>query len=168
MLQRFFPDLILDNFKEVSYEILEKKNIKAIILDIDNTLVTYDQLEPTEDVISWVRDLQKKDIKLSIVSNAKAPRVEKFNKKLNLFIVSKAAKPSTYGFLKALEQMKVEPYQTAVIGDQIFTDIYGGKRANMLTILVKPISNNEIFPIRIKRWVEKFVFYRYYKTNKKN
>jgi HAD superfamily phosphatase (TIGR01668 family) len=166
MLEKFFPDKIFESFKEISYEFLKKNKLEAVILDIDNTLVTYEQAEPTDEVIEWIRGLQQKNIKVSIVSNAKRTRVEKFNEKLGLFFVPKASKPSTYGFLKAAKQMQVQPYQTAVVGDQIFTDIHGGKRANMFAIFIKPISKEEMSLIRIKRFVEKFVFYIYKKRRK--
>lgn len=164
MFEKFFPDIFVDKFIDITPKLLSDKRISAVILDIDNTLVHYDVEEPTEEVMNWIYSLQEMGIKACILSNAKKPRVEKFNEKLGLNYIYKAGKPSIKGYLKAAELMHVQPYQTAVIGDQIFTDIYGGKRSSMLSILVKPISLIEIWPIRLKRLLEGFILYRYKKS----
>jgi HAD superfamily phosphatase (TIGR01668 family) len=165
MIEKFFPNIDVNAFGDVTPKMLIDNRISAVILDIDNTLVTYAVEEPTKEVIEWINLLKSNGINACLVSNAKKARVEKFNEKLGINYIFKAGKPKLSGFLKAAEVMHVQPYQTAVIGDQIFTDIYGGRRANMFTILVKPISEVEIWPIRVKRFFEKFIIY-FYKNSK--
>jgi HAD superfamily phosphatase (TIGR01668 family) len=104
----------------------------------------------------------------SIKCNKK--RVDRFNEKLNIHAIHRAVKPCLGAFKRALILMKTKPEETAVVGDQIFTDIYGGNRLNMLTILVKPLHKKEFFFVKLKRWPEKHVLEKYdkYKKNSKD
>lgn len=167
MFEKFFPKIYVDNIYEITPELLKSHRIEAVILDIDNTLVTYEMIVPTDEVVEWIEVLKKNKIKVCILSNASKERVAEFSKGLDIYAVHRASKPSTKGFIKAIKEMKVQPFQTAVIGDQIFTDIYGGNKSSMFTILVKPITIKEILPIRIKRMLEKPVLMCFFKEQKR-
>lgn len=166
-MKKFYPDRVVDIFSEVTNEYLIENNIKGLILDVDNTLVTYEEPEPTKEVINWIDGIKASNIKVCIVSNGRKERVEMFNKYLKLPAVYEAGKPLNKGFEEAMGVMGVNAENTAIMGDQIFTDIYGGNRLNMITIYVKPISLNEIIPIKAKRLLEKLVFVAYNKKIKK-
>ena len=92
--------------------------------------------------------------------------VLKFNEKLGVDAISRASKPSRKPF-EAIKIMGIKAEETAVIGDQLFTDIYGGNKLNMFTILVKPIATKEFIFVRMKRLAEKFVLARHAKSNQK-
>ena len=163
-----YPNIYLDNIKKITFELLEKKNIKGLILDIDNTIIDYDKniLEGTE---SWCNNLKQQGIKMCILSNTnKVQKVKKVAEKLKLKYLYFAHKPSKKGFRKAMQILELKPENIAVVGDQIFTDVYGGNRSKMFTILTKPIDTRDIWLTRLKRPFEKIVLKKYLKGVEKN
>ncbi|MDQ2086813.1 YqeG family HAD IIIA-type phosphatase [Herbivorax sp. ANBcel31] len=167
MISRFYPDLIAEDVKKIDLNYLIDNNIKGLILDIDNTLVPDYIEEAGVDIIDWLDKVKKMGFKVCIVSNASQKRVLKFNEKLGVDAISRASKPRKKPFLKAVKLMGIRPGQIAVIGDQVFTDIYGGNKLNMFTILVTPIAVKEFILVKMKRRVEKFVLARHAKTTRK-
>jgi len=163
MLERYFPALALEKVQDITPEILDKYNIKGIILDIDNTLVPQYTKEPDEQCIKWIENIRKAGYKLCIVSNASQSRVDRFNNKLSLKTIHRAFKPSVKSFNKGAELMGLKNENVAVVGDQIFTDIYGGNKAGMFTILVKPLKKKEFIYVTLKRLPEKLILSKYKK-----
>ncbi|HWR61178.1 MAG TPA: YqeG family HAD IIIA-type phosphatase, partial [Clostridia bacterium] len=151
------PDLYLKSIHELKAGLLAEKGISAIIIDIDNTLVSWDTREPDEKVHQFVYDLVQKGFRICILSNNSRKRVEEFNKGLKLPAIHKAIKPSRNAFKRAMKLMDATAENTAVIGDQLFTDILGGNRMGLYTILVSPISEKEFIWTRLVRKVEKAV-----------
>ncbi|MGE5473581.1 MAG: YqeG family HAD IIIA-type phosphatase [Ignavibacteriales bacterium] len=160
MIERFFPDMEVNKVEDISIDDLRDNNIKAIILDIDNTICEW-KMEPAENVKAWLGLLKRNGIQICLVSNNKRYRVEKIGRILEINSIHSAIKPSRKGFLSAISIMNVTPEETAVIGDQIFTDIYGGNRLNMLTIYVKPICDKDYLFVRMKRPFERFILRKY-------
>lgn len=160
---KLYPDLYLTNIKEITTEILEENNIKGLILDIDNTLVDFDK-NILVGAKEWCEDLKIKGIKMCILSNTnKVNKVKKVASILNLEYIYFAHKPNKKGFKKAQDILKLKAENIAVVGDQIFTDIYGGNRSKMFTILTKPIDKRDIFITKIKRPFEKIIIKKYIK-----
>ena len=157
MLKKLKPNFIYNNIFEIKPEIFISKNIKAVIFDIDDTLVANDVKEPTYEVIKYFDKLQEKGIKISIISNGKKERVELFNKKLGFYATYRALKPRKGPIKKALSYFGTKAENTALVGDQLFTDIYGGNRMGLTTFLVTPIKNDETKFIVFKRKLEKMV-----------
>lgn len=157
MIEKYYPDLYCDSIRHIDLEKLKNKGIKGLILDIDNTLVPMHSKDADENAISWIKELKTKGFKVCILSNAAEKRVLRFNKSIDVTAIHRAFKPAGKAFLKAAEEMGLEPENIAVVGDQIFTDIHGGNKANMFTILVKPIDKKEILYVRLKRGPEKLV-----------
>lgn len=158
-----YPDIYLNNVKEINIELLKKYDIKGLILDIDNTLIDYDK-NILEGAKEWCDNLKKQGIKMCILSNTnKVQKVKKVADELNLSYEYFAHKPSKKGFRKAKELLELEPSNIGVVGDQIFTDVFGGNRSEMKTILTKPIDKRDILITRIKRPFEKIFINRYVK-----
>ena len=135
-----YPSIYIENIKKITLELLKEKKIKGLILDIDNTLIDYDKnlLEGTKE---WCDNLKENDIKLCILSNTnKVKKVEKVAKILNLEYIYFAHKPSKKGFLMAQKLLGLNKEEIAIVGDQIFTDVWGGNRVGMYTILTKPTT----------------------------
>ena len=133
-------DMVCQNIFEIDPAVLTSRGITLLLADLDNTLVPYGVPLPTDEVRAWNDKLKAAGVTLFVLSNnrhAHRPRV--FSEGLGVPFVGHAGKPGTAGFIKAMEQMGVSPEQTAIVGDQIFTDILGGSRAGVTTILVKPI-----------------------------
>jgi HAD superfamily phosphatase (TIGR01668 family) len=164
MLKKFFPKLIIKKYQDIDIKFLNERNIRGLILDIDNTLVPYSTEEPDDELIEWLEDLKKNGIKICIISNANEQRVKVFNEKLDLVAIAKAGKPKLAPFNKGIRVLNLQPYEIAMLGDQVFTDIYGGNRANLYTILVERITPKELIFIKFKRIFEKIVINSYRKS----
>lgn len=161
----FVPDIMFDNALDISPDLLIAKGIRAVVLDIDNTLVTYGVAEPTEEVIAWIDALKNAGLGVAIASNNHAPRVELFNEKIGVFATCESKKPSARAVKAACEHFGVQPSETAVIGDQIFTDVWCARNAGALAILVKPIPYPENLFFKCKRVLEKPFIRAYRKKN---
>ena len=160
MIERFFPDKEVGKVEEILIEDLKEKKIKGVILDIDNTISEW-KLDPTDNVVAWLEMLKRNDIKICLVSNNRRARVERLSRKLELHAVHDAFKPRRKAFLSALVLMDIKAEETAVVGDQIFTDVYGGNRLNMYTIYVNPISERDHCFVKMKRPFERYVLRKY-------
>ena len=149
-----YPDAYFDKVEDINIEFLNKNKIKALILDVDNTLVDRTK-KMSENVIKWVKELKGQGVKLYILSNTNdKEKVETISKQLDLRYSSFAMKPFKRGFIKAQKDLKEKPENIAIVGDQIFTDIVGGNRCKMFTILVEPINNKEFWYTVWKRPIE--------------
>lgn len=161
MTDIFYPSLAVDSIRDITVELLDKNNIKGLILDIDNTLVPNHVADADENTVQWIEGMKSAGFKLCIVSNASKKRVVRFNDRLQLYAVHRATKPGTRAFEKAGRMMDFKNKNIAVVGDQIFTDIFGGNRVGMFTILVKPIDKHEGSLVKFKRILEKRILKRY-------
>lgn len=157
MKTRLKPDLYISTVHDLDTGILKNKGISGIIIDIDNTLVSWDTKEPDEKAINLICRLTSEGFKVCILSNNTRKRVEDFNKCLNLPAIHKAVKPRKGAFVKAMRLLGTGIHCTAVIGDQLFTDVYGGNRLGLFTVLVSPISEKEFIWTRLVRKIEKSV-----------
>ena len=128
MLSSLLPDLLAPSAVSIPPHWLHSRGFRALILDIDNTLVTYDDPKPTPPVLAWFSELAALGIQVAFVSNNKAGRVNLFNESLGFFAFPKAKKPLKSGIEHALAVLGVPREQVCVIGDQFFTDILGAKR----------------------------------------
>lgn len=160
---KIYPKIYLDNVMEIKLEMLNNNGIKGIILDVDNTLINYDRKMP-EGIITWCSRLKKEGMKFCIVSNTnKKEKVKEVAKVLDIPFITFAKKPFKKGFIEAKEILKLQEKQIAVVGDQIMTDIIGGNRAGMYTILTKPLDEKDILITKIKRPLEKLIIKEYLK-----
>ena len=135
-----YPKLYLNKVEDITVEILSENKIKALILDVDNTLIDINK-NLSKEIIDWAMNLRGHGFRLYILSNTNhKEKVEGVAKKLGIPYENFAKKPFKSGFLRVKEKLQLEPEQIAVVGDQIFTDVIGGNRCDMYTILVDPIS----------------------------
>jgi len=155
LFDKFIPDCYFQNFNDIPDDFFSQRNIKFFVCDIDNTLVTYSDPTPTENVLAFFSKLQRQDIKIAFVSNNNIKRVSKFCADLPYAFVANANKPSTRGLKSVMESMGAEKHNTVFMGDQIFTDVFCGKRAGVLTIYVPPIKDKKDIFTKFKRLLEK-------------
>lgn len=160
MLQRFYPDEYLDSAYEVDYEGLYRKGFRGVIFDIDNTLVPHGAPADEKSIALFER-LRRIGLESVLLSNNKEPRVKSFNDKVHSRYLYKAGKPAGAGYRRAMELMGTAPETTFFVGDQLFTDVWGAKRAGILTYLVKPIHPKEEIQIVLKRRLERIVLFFY-------
>lgn len=158
MLRLFYPRLYVPSLFEIDSDILREAGIRGILLDLDNTIVPRDCDCVSVEVARWLLMLQKTGFCLCIVSNNGLARVSHLAGPLSMPAVHWAVKPLSFPFLRAMEILGTKPEETAVIGDQIFTDILGGNLLGLYTILVEPMAGKEFIGTRlIGRSLEKIV-----------
>ena len=166
-LKNFTPHLFLDSIFGLPFDKLKKRGIALFIFDLDNTIVPWKSSEVSEETMAWFRELIRIDFKACLLSNNKQDRVEEVANKLEIPFVFNAAKPFSSGFRRVFDMLGVEPERTAVVGDQLFTDVWGGRRAGCFTVLVKPSSQEDFWGTRnISRRLERLFWPRVEKNMK--
>lgn len=166
MLQMFYPDLYLDSAYEIHYEELRVRGVRGLLFDIDNTLVMHGA-PADEKAVELFAKLKKLGMETCLISNNKEPRVRPFAEAVGSRFIQDAHKPSVKGYQRAMQLMGTDEKNTVFIGDQLFTDIYGAKRAGLYCILTKPVDPREEIQIVLKRYLEKIVLYSYKKACKR-
>jgi len=136
---------------------LRKRGLKAVLLDLDNTLVPYRTYgEVPEGLLEWLKTLKQAGIPVMLVSNATPRRVRYWCEKLGVPGFGPAGKP-WFGFRKALRRLALPAHEVAVVGDQLFTDVLGGNLVGMYTVLVPPLAPQELGYTRLVRKLERWV-----------
>ena len=151
------PHMYAESIFQIDLQELKNNNIKGLIIDIDNTLVAWDIKYASEKTKEWLLSLLEEGFKVCLVSNNTEDRVVTFNEELKLPAIHRANKPRRKAFKKALTILETDIDTTAIIGDQIFTDILGGNRMGIYTVLVVPIVSKEFWWTNIVRKIERHV-----------
>jgi uncharacterized protein len=151
------PDISLNNIFEIDIDQLEKQGIRGIITDMDNTLVPWSDRNVYPRLAEWFADLKARGFKLIIVSNNSKDRGTQLAQELDIPAIWYAIKPRRRAFRTALQIMSLSPEQVAVVGDQVLTDVLGGNRLGLYTILVTPISEKEFIWTRLTRLLERLI-----------
>jgi HAD superfamily phosphatase (TIGR01668 family) len=161
MLEILRPRVQAKSVLGLDGEELKRAGIRGIIFDLDNTLVEWKQDKLNPAVVELVCRLKECGFKMCILSNALESRVEIVAGTLGIPYVSRAVKPRKYPFRKALQILGTVPRETAVVGDQLFTDILGGNRMELYTIWTTPLSSTEFVYTRLVRRLERLVLKRF-------
>ena len=160
------PDLYLSSILSITPEVLKSLGVEALVLDVDNTLRAYKSNKPYKGVSEWIQKMRKSGISLIVASNNFKSSVGPFASTLKLDYVSMSFKPLPFGLKKALRKLKIDRSKVAIVGDQIFTDIVGGRLSGFRTILVKPFVAEKGISWKIRRFLEKPVIFRYHNNKK--
>ena len=157
----FYPDYSFRRVYEIPTRFFLERGIQALLLDVDNTLTTDNNPVPHERVQDWLEEQRKAGLKLLVLSNNHEERVAPFARGLGLSYIADAKKPLPFRVWGALKGMNIPPRKTAVIGDQIFTDILCGRLAGCLSVLVEYMEEEGYgFYVTKRKW-EKKVLRRY-------
>ncbi len=156
----FIPAYRFERITDITAEDFRKMGVKAVALDVDNTLAAHNCPEPLKGVRDWLEKMQAAGMDMLIVSNNKAARVRPFADGLNLDFTTRAAKPLPVGFARCARKLGIRCNELAVIGDQIYTDILGANLCGAVSILVTPVSEEHGWSFRIRRKMEKKVLRR--------
>ncbi len=169
MFEKFFPDEYVASTYVIPFEKLYEEGYRGVVFDIDNTLVPHGA--PADDRAKKLfKRLEDIGFSSCLISNNKEARVKMFNRDIGTDYICNAHKPSTKNYIRAMEIMGTDRTNTIFVGDQLFTDVWGAKRAGIRNILVRPIHPKEEIQIVLKRYLEKVVLHFYKKTlkNSKN
>ncbi len=154
------PDInINDSIKSISIEVLKKKNIKFILLDVDGTLIPRGELNIHQSIKSKIIKL-KNHFPIHLISNNPSrSRIEYISTQLNLDFTFRAQKPFINKTIEVIKHISQPKSNIAIIGDRYYSDIFVGKRLKIFTILVRPIDKNgETCKNNITQIIEKLIF----------
>lgn len=153
----FLPNYFVNHFSEITPDMLHEKGYQAVMIDLDNTLVAYDEADSNEEVNAWFKQLDESDIKIMIVSNGKFDRVSHFSEPENFIYIDSARKPFSKGFMRAIRAFGVYPHETLMIGDQLLTDVLGSRRIGVDSALVRPIKDKDALATKFNRFIESLI-----------
>ncbi|NMP21176.1 YqeG family HAD IIIA-type phosphatase [Sulfobacillus harzensis] len=157
MIDILQPRLFVQSIYDIDLSRLTARGVKGLILDLDNTLVGWNQPNASEELMDWLMRVRQYELQTCIVSNNLSDRVESFSREVGVMAIAKAAKPRRRAFRQAMRKMGTHHRETAVVGDQVFTDILGGNRLNLFTILVRPMNEREYWATKVVRRVERML-----------
>lgn len=134
------PDICLPDIDAITPEFLQTRGITLLLLDLDNTLTAYSECYPTEKVLTWIAGCRAAGVDLFLVSNSRhGTRAKEYAQAAGIPFIRRAGKPHPRGLFEAMQKMNRRPEETAMAGDQIFTDGLAANRAGVLSILLRPI-----------------------------
>ena len=140
------PKLMAKKTTDITPALLREKKIRLLMLDFDNTIVPYTTTVPTQEMETWLQDMNSlEDIQLCIVSNSHNDRVPKFCRERKIQVITHAKKPFPKGINECLEKYGIPASEAALIGDQIYTDTLGANNAGVMSILVEAIDNHNFW-----------------------
>lgn len=151
------PDLYAESVADIDLDFLRASGYTTLLIDLDNTLLGWRSQEISKPIEAWIGKARSLGYKMQIISNTFHHRVNRFSSFLGIPGISTALKPRKRVFLEALERAGSRPQETAIIGDQMFTDVLGGKRIGLFTILVPPVDHREFFTTEIMRIPERLL-----------
>lgn len=151
------PDQTAASVYAIDMQALKDKGCRHLIVDIDNTLTPWNDHQINTDLTDWIEGVKAAGFSVCLLSNNQQKKVQDFAHRLGVSAAPKGGKPSNRAFEGALIVLQGTRQDTVVIGDQVFTDILGGNRAGLYTILVDPITSREFIGTRIARWLERMI-----------
>jgi len=161
----FTPTYMFGAYWEITPAFLASIGVKALLIDIDNTLAPYEQPDPDDRIRAWFDELQKNGIQAALVSNNHPPRVERFNQTLGLLAFADSGKPKKKTLLLAIARLGVKKEETAMLGDQLLTDSFAGKHIGLPSLIVPPIKDKTNLFFRFKRLCERPFIRKYAKQH---
>ena len=165
MKDHLTPSYMFGHYYEITPAFLASIGVRALLIDIDNTLAPYEQPLPDDRIRDWFRSLEENGIKAALVSNNHRPRVEEFNRSLGLVAFWDSGKPKKKTLLLAMEKLGVTVGETAMLGDQLLTDSFAGRHVGLPSIIVPPIKDKTNLFFRFKRLCERPFIRKYAKAN---
>ena len=160
LLDLLTPDVLVAHVSLVTPEMLRARGVRAVVTDLDNTLVPWRSSDVARDIVSWLAELQAAEIRVCIASNTRhLTRLDRLAGQMGiLHVPGNAAKPRRRGLRTALRLLGATPGETAMVGDQLFTDILAGNRLGLTTVLVNPLTEREFIGTKLlSRTLERLV-----------
>ncbi len=151
----FRPTALRRRVTDIDAAFLSGLGVRALLLDVDNTIATYTSHEPIPGAVAWAREMVNAGFRVIIVSNNFRKRVAPFAARFGLDCISFAMKPMPFGYLKARSLLKMKRSECAIVGDQIFTDVIGANLCGMKSVLLTPIQPEDGFTFKVRRRLEK-------------
>jgi len=151
------PDRFAPRLHDVDHDELEAAGIRGLIIDLDNTLLGFRETELAREHLDWVAQARERGFRIAMVSNNFSARVTTLAAQLNVVCFPNALKPLPFGFLRAKRSLQLRRREIAVVGDQLFTDVLGGKLCGHYTILTEPIELKDFAITKVFRFFERLM-----------
>lgn len=160
LLDQLTPDLVVRSVHEIPLQTLAARGIRGLLFDLDNTLMEHhgDHFDPF--VTLWVKSALAQGFQIAIVSNSPPERIVALSGELGIPGIAQSGKPRRRGLRQGLAALGLRPDEAAMVGDQVFTDVWAGRRLGLYTILVARYAEHEPWFIQAKRPVERMVLKR--------
>ena len=162
------PHLQLDSVLGIQIDMLQALGVEGLLLDLDCTLLDYHGDGFRSEVVAWVEQMLRDQVRLCILSNGRGKRVRPLAERLGVQCVAFAKKPLTFGLRAGMKKLGLDRTRVAMVGDQIFADVLAGRLAGVFTILVRPTTTREAWITHIKRPLERFVLRKIASANSGN
>lgn len=164
MLKKYLPDIYQESIFTINYKKLKKQGISCLLIDLDNTISPAKEEVLCEKTKKLFNEL-KKDFKIILFSNNFSKRVKKFSLFYDIDYECLSLKPFSFKYKYILKKYNLKKENIAAIGDQLLTDIKGGNKVNITTILVNPISDIDEKETYLNRKIEKYIFKKFDEKN---
>lgn len=159
-MEKYVPDLYQKSIYTIDYTKLKNRGIKCLLFDLDNTIVPIKMKAPSNKIKELFTTLKRKGFKIIIFSNSPKSRLKPFKEQLNVDCSASSHKPSIKKFNQILTVYGYDVSEVAIIGDEMLTDILGGNKIGITTILVNPVGKKDFFFAAIRRKLEKHIMKR--------
>ncbi|MGX7199902.1 YqeG family HAD IIIA-type phosphatase [Enterococcus nangangensis] len=157
MFQSFRPTWTVEALYALDIKDLHQQNIQGILVDLDNTLVAWNNPDGTPELRKWIKEMRAFDIPVMVVSNNKASRIDRVVTHLGLSYVARALKPFTRGLHEAQKKLGIPKENLVMVGDQLMTDIKAANSFGIRSILVRPLVTSDAWNTKFNRAMEKVV-----------
>lgn len=154
MLEWFKPTWMVHSIYSITPKQLHENNVKAVLTDLDNTLIAWNNPEATEESIQWIKMMKEADIPVMILSNNSDERVKEIADFLDLEYIPRSLKPSRRAFRLAQEKLGLPAEELLMVGDQVITDVFGANRFGVRNVLVKPVLESDAWNTKFNRFLE--------------
>lgn len=151
------PNRYAPRLHDVPHEELEAAGIRGLIVDLDNTLLGFRETELGHEHLTWIAQAHERGFRMVMLSNNFSTRVRTIAAQLNVACIPNALKPLPFGFISAVRRLQLKRCEIAVVGDQLFTDVLGGKLCGLYTILTEPIEAKDFAITRLFRFFERLM-----------
>ncbi|MFL2028046.1 YqeG family HAD IIIA-type phosphatase [Loigolactobacillus zhaoyuanensis] len=160
MFLDYKPTWMVSKITQLTAADLREQGIKAILTDLDNTLIAWDNPTGTAELHAWIKQMQASGIPVVVVSNNKATRIKRAVSSMGLPFIARALKPLSIGIRRAKVQLNLSSQELVMVGDQLLTDMIAANHSHVRTILVRPLIETDAWNTRINRFFEKFLMRR--------
>ena len=164
-MEKYVPDMYQKSIFTIDYQKLQTNGIKCILFDLDNTIAPVNEKRPSQRVIDLFSNLKERGFIVVIFSNSHKSRLQPFKDETGVEYCPFACKPKSKKFYEVMNQYNVDESEVAIIGDQMLTDILGGNRVGITTILIQPISKSDFIGTKFNRVLESIIIRRLSKKN---
>ena len=159
-MEVYVPDMYQKSIYAIDYQKLYSRGIKCLLFDLDNTLVPVKMKTPSKKIKTLFDELKEKGFKIIIFSNSQKNRLKPFKDELEVDCAASARKPFKKKFLRVLDEYGYQINEVAIIGDQMLTDVVGGNKIGITTILVNPVGKKDLFFTKFNRVIERRIMKR--------